>query len=72
MTTQMSHMGMSARNRKSGLTLDELRAFVVQANTAGVPGDSPVHAVVGFRSQVQALEARPDKRRGVSVQGQTR
>lgn len=54
-------IGLEAEDRKTGMTLDELTNFVSQAHHAGTPSHTPVHAVLGWRQQIQSIETRPDK-----------
>ncbi|WP_114202338.1 hypothetical protein [Janibacter anophelis] len=63
--TRASNVGVSktAADRKTGMTLDELGSLVTKAVRAGVPGDSPIHADLGWSQQVRALHVRPEKRK---------
>lgn len=52
-----------ADDPKTGMTLDELAAFVQQAMRLDVPGDSPVVVNIGFRSQIQKIGTKQKERR---------
>ena len=60
-----SNVGASlvARDRKTGMTLDELGSLVTKAIRTGTPGDSPVYADLGWGQQVRTLHVRPEKRK---------
>jgi hypothetical protein len=51
--------GQGARDKKQGMTLEELASFVQQALRMDVPGDTPVKVTNGFRQQIQKLEVKP-------------
>lgn len=61
MTERAPRVHVEALDRKVGMTLDELLIFVSQAHHAGTPGSTRVHAVLGWRQQIQSIETRPDK-----------
>jgi len=44
-----------AEDKKAGMTLDELAAFVQEAMRHDVPGDTRITALAGFRAQLQAV-----------------
>ncbi|WP_197042473.1 hypothetical protein [Microbispora rosea] len=48
----------TAADEKTGMTLDELAAFVQEAMRAGVPGDTVVRARVNMRAGIKRLETR--------------
>lgn len=62
---QPSNVGLSvpAKDRKAGMTLDELGSLVTQAHRLGTPGDAPVFGEVSMGGRVRALHVRPEKRR---------
>lgn len=47
-----------AEDDKTGMTLDELAAFVQEAMRAEVPGDARVHVRVNFKGGIKRLETR--------------
>ncbi|WP_185949282.1 hypothetical protein [Microbispora sp. KK1-11] len=48
----------TAADEKTGMTLDELAAFVQEAMRAGVPGGAVVRARVNMRAGIKRLETR--------------
>ena len=52
------HLASQAADDKTGMTLNELCAFVELVTDAGVPGDSVLQARVGFGGQVRELKTR--------------
>lgn len=55
-------ISVAAKDRKTGMTLDELSSLVTKAIRLGVPGDSPIHGDLGWGQQVRTLDVRPEKR----------
>jgi len=47
-----------ATGPKTGMTLDELAAFVQEAMRAELPGDTRLHVRVNFRGGIKQLETR--------------
>jgi hypothetical protein len=43
---------------KKGLTLDELREWVMDAKQAGIPGATAVIATIGFGGRIKKIEVR--------------
>lgn len=55
MTTRA--VGVRANDKKAGMTLSEVSAFVFDALQVGLPGDTKVEVSIGFRSQIQEIRA---------------
>lgn len=58
---QIAHsscVSLAAVDKRRGLTLDDLARFLGDAHRCDFPGDTPIRASVGFRGQLQAIEAR--------------
>lgn len=53
---QQITVSQEAVDRKAGMTLAELEAFVRDARTAGLPGDMPIRVTTGWASQIRMLE----------------
>lgn len=43
-------------DKKTGLTLADLAAFIAEANKLGIPDDTKVYTTVGFRDQITKAE----------------
>lgn len=48
-------MKSRARDRKLGMTLEEVSAFVIDAQHLGIPGDTKVEVLIGFSSNIKQL-----------------
>lgn len=48
-----------AADKKAGLTLDELGAFVQACHRLGHPGDTPIRAAVGWQAQMTSIRSHP-------------
>lgn len=51
-----------ATDKKAGMRLDELSAFVAAAYAAGHPGDAEVNALITFRGRIKQLAAQTETR----------
>jgi len=47
----------TAQDKKAGLSRDELEIFVTDLDHAGVAGEAVVKATIGWRGQIQTIEA---------------
>ncbi|MEU9887949.1 hypothetical protein [Sphaerisporangium sp. NPDC051011] len=56
--TISTNVASTATDPKTGMTLDELAAFVQEAMRAGVPGDRPVKVVANMRGGIKKVETR--------------
>ena len=50
-----------ANDKRQGMTLGELQAFLAEAQRAGLPTTSPVKVTTGWRSQIATLKAAAPK-----------
>jgi hypothetical protein len=48
----------TADDKKQGMTLADLRAFLAEVDRAGIPDTSVVKAAVGFKAQLQKVGVR--------------
>lgn len=46
----------TAQNKKRGMTLAELSAFVIDAQHMGISGNEKVDVYIGFKANIQRLE----------------
>lgn len=54
----MIEIARTATDKKAGMTLADLRAFLAEVDRAGLADASPIKATVGFKSQLQKLTAQ--------------
>lgn len=63
----MIQITQAADDRKAGMTLAELSRFLRQAVDAGLPMDTHLGAVVGFRGQLQQVSTKDQRPSTITI-----
>lgn len=56
--TFTANAGATAEDQKTGMTLDELAAFVQNALRHDIPGDTRLHVRVNMRGGIKRIETK--------------